>query len=175
MYITVLGPFSWIFPISHKRGDKNAITVLVPVLWAGYFFLDGCANNGDIRLVGNGSTTSQGRVEVCYNNTWGTVCNDSFGSNDASVVCKQLGYYGEAIKHNYGSNTINRLTNPYFSGPSIAYGNALFGQGIGTVLLRGLTCTGLEASLLLCSRNYAIGLTGCSHSMDAGVNCSLSS
>ena len=49
----------------------------------------------DIRLVGNGSTISQGRVEVCYNNTWGTVCGDSWGINEAIVVCKQLGYNGE--------------------------------------------------------------------------------
>ncbi len=49
---------------------------------------------GDIRLVG-GVDFRQGRVEVCNSNAWGTVCDDFFGSDEATVACRQLGLNGD--------------------------------------------------------------------------------
>ena len=34
----------------------------------------------------------EGRLDVCYNGQWGTVCNYGFSDVDASVACRQLGF-----------------------------------------------------------------------------------
>ena len=54
-------------------------------------FMHKACRIGDLHLQGN-TVQGSGRVEICINNVWGTICDNSWSSNDARVVCKQLGF-----------------------------------------------------------------------------------
>ena len=101
----------------------------------------------DITLVGGG-TWYEGRVEVYYNNQWGTICDDSWDMVDATVACKQLGYpLALAFKQ-----------------------SAYFGQGSNRIWLDNVACTGSETRVHSCSSN-SWGSNDCSHSEDVGIIC----
>ena len=101
-----------------------------------------------VRLVG-GSSYNEGRVEVKYNDEWGTVCDDRWDYTDADVVCRQLGF------GSYG----------------YSYYNSYFGQGSGPIWLDSVGCIGNETMLLNCG-HLGINITrSCSHSEDVGVRC----
>lgn len=55
-----------------------------------WYLYIGCVD-GDIRLIG-GSTVLEGRVELCKNNAWGTLCDDGWDHFSARIVCRQLGF-----------------------------------------------------------------------------------
>ena len=59
--------------------------------------LDNCSN-GETRLVGGvGGLGPSGRVEVCLDGFWGTVCDNGWGVRDATTVCVQLNISGMKI------------------------------------------------------------------------------
>ena len=76
-----------------------------------------CSTSWDIRLVGRPSDTErEGRVEVCLNGFWGTICDDSWDDNDAGVVCAQVGYSRQGsqlkeIANNFHKAIARRMNN----------------------------------------------------------------
>ena len=50
-----------------------------------------CEVEGAVRLL-DGDTELEGRVEVCLNGVWGSIADDEWDTDDAIVVCRQLGY-----------------------------------------------------------------------------------
>ena len=107
-------------------------------------------NNSDIRLAG-GSDQYEGRVEICFNETWGTICDGSWSTNDANVACRQLGYAATGAR---------------------AFTNAFFGPGIGPIYLDDFLCRGTENRLIDCPNGGLNMIDFCNgHADDAGVRC----
>ncbi|CAG2185035.1 Scavenger receptor cysteine-rich type 1 protein M130 [Mytilus edulis] len=94
---------------------------------------------GDVRI-------NSSRLEILYNETWGTVCGDDFDDKDATVACRQLGF-------NSGTSL----------GGKVDYGT-------GRIWLDDLQCSGNELTLADCSHSDW-GVTNCQHSEDVGIKC----
>ena len=101
-----------------------------------------------VRLVSPTNSLSSGRVEVFYNGTWGTICDDSWDLQDADVVCRQLGY----------------------NGASSAPADVVFGQGTGPIWLDDVNCEGNEKSITQCNHG-GWGVHNCGDGKNAGVVC----
>ena len=93
------------------------------------------------------SGSNSGRAEIYYQGAWGTICDDSFDNNDATVLCRMLGYTS-------GTYTCC----------------AGLGAGSGTIVLDNLGCSGSETDILLCSHG-GLAVHNCGHSEDVGITC----
>ena len=56
-----------------------------------YFAEPGSCEEGTVRLV-DGVIEQEGRVEVCSNGVWGSICDQNWDKTDAHIVCQQMGY-----------------------------------------------------------------------------------
>ncbi|XP_066575806.1 lysyl oxidase homolog 3A isoform X3 [Amia ocellicauda] len=100
------------------------------------------------RLAGYPRKHNEGRIEVFYNEEWGTICDDDFSLENALVLCKQLGF----ISATGWSHS------------------AKYGKGAGRIWLDNVQCSGSEKSIGDCkSRGW--GNSDCTHDEDAGVVC----
>ena len=96
----------------HEFLNLVVVVLLKTLIEISFSVLEVCTND-QIRLSGTSYNTI-GRVEVCVNGTWGTICGDFWSNSDASVVCRQLKHspHGELLWLNDCSNfnlTTHRL------------------------------------------------------------------
>ncbi|XP_078390255.1 scavenger receptor cysteine-rich type 1 protein M130-like [Cetorhinus maximus] len=108
-----------------------------------------CSEYKELRLV-NGTHHCEGRIEVFYNGTWGTVCSDALDPHDAEVICKQL--QCGPLDH-------------------IKYSALSFGEGSGPIWLDEMECNSQESTIWQCQTD-PWGQHNCYHRKDAGVVCS---
>ncbi|KAM6078886.1 macrophage receptor MARCO [Theristicus caerulescens] len=87
----------------------------------------------------------RGRVEIFHQGSWGTICDDGWSTQDATVVCRMLGY-------------------------SLAVSAFTATPGTGRIWLDDVNCRGTERSIFDCPKPDW-GVNNCSHSEDAGVEC----
>ena len=82
----------WFVKFIVKRMRCTAhIIILMLTLVVFHASLSGpTCDDGDVRLI-DGSDYKEGRVEICLNNTWGSICEGGFNETAATVVCNQLG------------------------------------------------------------------------------------
>ncbi|NXN76402.1 MARCO protein, partial [Himantopus himantopus] len=98
--------------------------------------------NPSIRIAEGGR---RGRVEIFHQGSWGTICDDGWSTQDATVVCRMLGY----------SRALSAFTAT---------------AGTGQIWLDDVNCSGSEHSIFDCPKpNW--GVHNCSHNEDAGVEC----
>uniref|UniRef100_A0A8C1T052 Lysyl oxidase homolog n=1 Tax=Cyprinus carpio TaxID=7962 RepID=A0A8C1T052_CYPCA len=112
-------------------------------------FADSNIIESQVRLKG-GAKTGEGRVEVLKESEWGTVCDDHWNLQSASVVCRELGF-GTAKE---------------------ALTGAKMGQGMGPIYMNEVQCRGDEKSLWDCPHKN-ITAKDCKHMEDASVICNI--
>lgn len=108
-------------------------------------------STGAVRLSGGRNLIgyTSGRVEICYNGNWGTVCRDHWSNhNNARVTCRQL---------RLPTNGALVLV----SAPHVSYQR---------IWLDNVQCTGTEARLSECLAN-PVGTHNCDHRKDVEVGC----
>ncbi|CAI8023564.1 Scavenger receptor cysteine-rich domain superfamily protein, partial [Geodia barretti] len=105
---------------------------------------------GEVRLVG-GESEREGRVEVCSDGKWGTVCGRQWTDKNTAVVCSYLGFSDH-------SNDLAYHT------------SAKYGRGGGPVLMDYVSCTGSEGRLWDSCTHFT-HYYGCTHDDDVGIEC----
>ena len=111
---------------------------------------------------------------MCIHGYWGTICDNSWDSRDAGVICRQLGYssFGTILTRNLCGQRVYYDYNFLSNTGALPYLNSFFGRRNGPILLDSVSCNLSESNVVNCTHN-GFGITSpyCDHDDDAGVQC----
>ena len=116
-----------------------------------------------------GSLPNEGRVEICINNAWGSVCGNYWGNTDATVVCRQLEYKTQGWQQTYVFEGMRWIFDGYPPTDAVAFITSDFGLGVGLVILDDVGCRGSESRLIDCPKSFRVSCTN--QRVRAGVRC----
>ncbi|XP_053384913.1 uncharacterized protein LOC128550264 [Mercenaria mercenaria] len=107
----------------------------------------------EVKAALNKNQSISGRVEVKYDDEWGTVCDDQFDESDAQVLCNMLGIP-------FGKVYTNAHEAPGY----------VHEPGTGNILIDDLSCLGIEKDISEC-RSREWGTHNCEHKEDIAITC----
>ena len=158
--------YSLVLLLLFSRGSTAAgstLCILCRGLMSHNFLHPGCTD-GEVRLAG-GLTPYYGRVELCQNGVWGTVCGGGITDNHiAEIVCKNLNieYHGSFCAKHHETWSLLKY---YFLDAKLLLD---YGGGTGPIVWDKVKCKGHEDVLTDCASE---AIHDCDHSQDIGVIC----
>ena len=125
----------------------GSVYVYIPCIHI-YFHSDTTCMNGTVRLVG-GLNVKQGRVHICYDGQWHSICSDNWNEMNAEsdVVCSTLGYSSDLGKKQLKRVVLQEKPSPTFTAVSVT---ADFGNDSSPVFPNDIQCIGDELTLNNC-------------------------
>ena len=125
----------------------------------------GECEQGSIRVV-DGIIEQEGRVEVCIDSVWGSVCDERWDKTDAHVVCRQMGHPELGITYHIYYYCLRTVL---FSEP-IVFTGSYFGDGKYPIVYSNLKCGGWENDITDCGKDNYLDFS-CSRNNVAGLLC----
>lgn len=125
----------------------------------------------------NGTGPHSGRVEICFNGHWGTICDDRWGKDDATVICNQLNFTDGGERHRervFVSATFFTFPSVLLSSVAVGLSGSFFGPGSGPIFLDNADCSpDNHSNIIECfATEEVVGEHNCDHTEDASVICS---
>ena len=120
-------------------------------------------NENDVRLI-DGQTAHDGKVEICQDGIWGSVCDDRWDYKDAEVVCQQLRYSGRELRLSFYKVCLFF----FLSASSPLLSHSQHDQTL--YHLENVHCNGTESTLTECDHS-GVGIYDCTTKTAVGVIC----